>query len=274
MVEILEHGGGPCMKRATPPVQSMILRGCAALAIAWITLAFGACSTGSARTWNEPRASVQSRPFRVWTLERRDAPRLLIIGSIHGDEACAIPSLPSLNAAIAAHLSKVSVRIIEDANPDGTALRTRWNSRGVDLNRNWPTKDFHASRRNGPLPLSEPETQRTLKHIIEFAPSVILVCHAARNGPYVNFDGPAIEYATAFAQSAAVGDPRWETRASMGYPTPGSLGTYAGDERAIPILTIEFHRAHDPAAVGEALISGTLAVIDAMDRKAQVAPLP
>jgi len=30
--------------------------------------------------------------------------------------------------------------------------------------------------------------------------------------------------------------------ASIGYPTPGSLGTYAGVERKIPIITLELPR--------------------------------
>ena len=35
----------------------------------------------------------------------------------------------------------------------------------------------------------------------------------------------------------------------MGYPTPGSLGTYAGKERGIPTITYELKRGQDLASL-------------------------
>jgi protein MpaA len=53
----------------------------------------------------------------------------------------------------------------------------------------------------------------------------------------VNYNGPALELAQVMA--ACNGLP---VAADIGYPTPGSLGTWAGQERRIPTLTLEILR--------------------------------
>lgn len=206
--------------------------------------------------------SVESRPLRVWDLNHASARtilRVLIIGSIHGDEPEALAALPALKAALVEE--RISIRLIEDLNPDGTIRASRFNARGVDLNRNWPTSNFTPRPRHGDVPLSEPETRFAHDQIIRFRPDAILVIHSARSGPFVNFDGPAERMANAFAAAAKASDPKWHVRASMGYPTPGSLGTWAGVEHQIPILTIELARGHDPLLARRALIDGTRAAI-------------
>jgi len=50
----------------------------------------------------------------------------------------------------------------------------------------------------------------------------------------VNYDGPAAAWAEAV--STACG---WPVRPQIGYPTPGSLGSWLGIDRGIPILTLE-----------------------------------
>ena len=50
----------------------------------------------------------------------------------------------------------------------------------------------------------------------------------------VNYDGPAAAWAEAVA--AACG---WPARGEIGYPTPGSFGSWLGVDRGLPILTLE-----------------------------------
>jgi protein MpaA len=235
-----------------------------------LLLGLPACAPHRAAQWaqspHSPGAnSVEARPIRVWSrnapaIVQANAPRVLIVGGIHGDEPEALGALPALRAALL-NTAPVNIRFIEDLNPDGTARRTRTNANAVDLNRNWPTANFAARSRHGKAPLSEPESRFLFQHINEFRPNAIIVYHSARNGPFVNFDGPAEHLARAFADAAHASDPRWHVRASMGYPTPGSLGTWAGVERQIPILTIEFARGHDPALVERAIVDGTTAAL-------------
>jgi protein MpaA len=50
----------------------------------------------------------------------------------------------------------------------------------------------------------------------------------------VNYDGPAARWAEAVA--AACG---WPARGDIGYPTPGSFGSWLGIDRGLPVLTLE-----------------------------------
>ena len=149
----------------------------------------------------------------------------------------------SLNAGEA--ISKRGMLFIPCLNPDGLQLGQRTNANGVDLNRNFPTKnwgqnlgdnatcdDENSGYYGGKSAGSEIETQFLIDTINEFRPEIILTLHA----PYkvVNYDGPAKE--TAEKISKVINYP---VEPSIGYPTPGSFGTYAGVERQIPTITLE-----------------------------------
>lgn len=210
--------------------------------------------------WRAIGRSVHGREIRA-AMFGSGRPRVLIVGGIHGNEPEPAPGVAQLARVLKESPDRGTVLLIEDINPDGTAMGTRGNGRGVDLNRNWQTVNFVASVRHGAQPKSEPETALLASEIVAFAPEVIIVLHSIRSGPFVNFDGPAREYARAFAQAAGAADPRWTVRASMGYPTPGSLGTWAGVERQIPTLTVELARGHAPELARHAVVEGTLAVL-------------
>lgn len=127
-------------------------------------------------------------------------------------------------------------------NPDGMQLGSRTNANGVDLNRNFPTKnwgedtslagdnpsDYYGGNSAG----SEIETQFVIEVIKKYKPELIITLHA----PYkvVNYDGPAREIAEKISEII-----KYPVEASIGYPTPGSFGTYAGVERQIPTITLE-----------------------------------
>ena len=68
--------------------------------------------------------------------------------------------------------------------------------------------------------------------IEEFQPKLILTLHA----PYkvVNYDGNALVYAKEISKLTG-----YPVSSDIGYPTPGSFGTYAGIEKNIPVITLE-----------------------------------
>ena len=204
--------------------------------------------------------SVRGRPIEAVTLGDRGK-RILIIGGIHGDEPEGGRTINATIAFLRALEPDARLCVVPDINPDGTAARTRTNARGVDLNRNWPASNYRPGGSRGPAPLSEPETRALHELLASFDPELVLVCHAASNGPFVNFDGPAASHAAAFAAAAAHTDDRWHVKPDMGYPTPGSLGTYIGIDRQTPILTLEFDRGHQPEPAWAAMRDGLAAIL-------------
>lgn len=232
----------------------------ALLAIACLWLLTGCVSTRPA----EIGRSVDHAPI-VAEDHGRGRTRVYLIGLIHGDEPEGFATLDAVRP-ILRRQAGVWVRLVPDMNPDGRVAGTRGNARGIDLNRNWPASNFTAHRRRGEAPLSEPESAAVHTDLTRFRPDVLIVLHSiSRGGPFVNFDGPepAERLARVFVDAAAMtGDPRWRVVPSMGYPTPGSLGTYAGIDRGIPTLTIEFERGHDPDAARAASTAGMRAVLN------------
>ena len=163
---------------------------------------------------------------------------VLVIGCIHGDE----PQGELLINDYLEHNKNSKLMFIPCLNPDGLKAGQRTNSNGVDINRNFPTNNWELSSKNkfygGEKPASEIET-RFLTDIIEkYNPQIILALHS----PYklVNYDGDAFELALKIAEIID-----YPVEASIGYPTPGSLGTWAGIERNIKTITLELDEKAD-----------------------------
>jgi murein peptide amidase A len=149
------------------------------------------------------------------------------------------------------------VWVLPVANPDGIARGSKNSARDVDLNRNFPSRSFTTDHRPGyfpgPAPLSEPETQLVAALIARERVAAVVAVHA----PFacVNYDGPAAAWAEAVA--AVCG---WPAQADIGYPTPGSLGSWLGVDRGLPVLTLELpdrelglHAGRAAAALDEAV---------------------
>lgn len=178
---------------------------------------------------------------------------VLVLAGIHGDE----PSSVVLAQALASSLegapipSNISVVIVSRVNPDGLTSGTRVNARGVDINRNFPTKSWQpdASGKRyypGKEPASEPETQAIIRLIRKFPPGLLITIHVPLG--CINWDGPAESIARIMARSNG-----YPLRSNIGYPTPGSLGTYAGIERKIPTITLELRAAASAELIQENL---------------------
>jgi len=180
-------------------------------------------------------------PLEVWRPSH--SCRLLVHAGIHGEE-------PETTFALSRALRSLSQRpphcaVVLAANPDGLIRGTRGNARGVDLNRNFPASDWrsdpvtHRSTLDDPsdvvlspgsAPGSEAETRALIALIAELQPEAVIALHAplaciddAKQGPLA----------------------RWLSRrtglplvSNIGYPTPGSLGTWGG-EQGIAVVTYE-----------------------------------
>jgi protein MpaA len=174
---------------------------------------------------------------------------LLLLGVIHGNEPDGADLLEKLAARLRARpheLEEKRAIIIPVVNPDGLARKTRGNARGVDLNRNFPAESWTPGKKHGRHPSSEPETRMLLGIIRDHEPARILAVHSPLH--CVNYDGPARELASEMADLSG-----YPLREDIGYPTPGSLGSYAGADLGIPTITLELPRSRPGPADVEAL---------------------
>jgi len=192
-------------------------------------------------------------PLEVW---RPAGPcKLLIFAAIHGEE-------PETTFALSRALRQLSdpsphCAVVLAANPDGLTRGTRGNAHGVELNRNFPTGDWqpdpvpHRSTLDDPRdvllspgahPGSEPETQALIALIHELKPESVIALHA----PLACIDDP---------KQSPLG--KWLAESSglplvedVGYPTPGSFGTW-GAENGVAVITYEFPLTTTDALVRE-----------------------
>lgn len=164
---------------------------------------------------------------------------ILFIGGVHGDEPegvrLAEDWLKDLQAKAFPQKAWVLIPCI---NPDGFANKQRTNGNKVDLNRNFPSKCWSTEHDKdryypGPNPGSEPEVIALVDLISEVSPSLIIHFHSWK---------PMIVYSNIKAEAAALeleACSGYKAKSEIGYPTPGSLGEYAGNDLDIGVVCIE-----------------------------------
>ena len=218
--------------------------------------------------------SVEGRPIELWA-DPAGPNGTLIIGGVHGDEPASIDLVREF-----APPRGNPVALLPLANPDGFARASRYNARGVDINRNaafnWRADSEEPS---GDAPWSEPETRALQQFILHWRPAKIIALHWAL--AEIDADGvqsTALAEAMWHALSAAERRPyrlRF-TDAEQGRQRlletdaecPGSLGRWAGygliypDESRPAMITLEL--PYDASAPrGESLPEDHLDVIRA-----------
>lgn len=194
--------------------------------------------------------SVQGRLIEAHVHGRSTDRVIIVFGGFHGDEpksvtvARRLVELLESEAALSRVVRWVVVCVV---NPDGYEGRKRRNANRVDINRNFPTRNWTTTSRRsrmfgGDKPASEPETRAVMAAVRRYRPVRIITIHSINGGRECNnYDGPG--EAVAAAMGCANGYP---VTASIGYPTPGSFGTWAGVERNIPTITLELPAHHSP----------------------------
>jgi protein MpaA len=191
--------------------------------------------------------SIEGRPIELFVFGE-GGETTLIIGGIHGNEATGSYVAIALIEYLKEHPDIYAGRCIMIApavNPDGLAAGTRGNANGIDINRNFPATNFprRPDRKfgGGRKPLSEPETQAIRDAIEHARPAKIISLHSIRRGRHGNnFDGPARDLAEEMSRYNG-----YPVLSTMGYPTPGSLGSWAGVDQGIPTITLELPRDAD-----------------------------
>jgi protein MpaA len=212
--------------------------------------------------WNHVRNSNLGTPL-IWTVfgdEETDAVKnaTLVMCGVHGDEITPVKFCWDLIKELKEnHTFKDKLVIVAPlVAPDSffKSRPTRTNGRGVDVNRNFPTRDWkteahkkwkHQLRHDkrkfpGPYAASEQETIFQMNLILRYKPNKVISVHAPLT--LLDYDGPSLKAEN--GKSAKVLLEQMSEKSSgykvSNYPIfPGSLGNWAGKEKHIPTYTLE-----------------------------------
>ncbi len=170
-----------------------------------------------------------------------EAPRYIyLMAGVHGDEVEGVHCLKEIYSWLK-ELDSTQIDlplvVIPIVNVDGVAAGTRINANGVDLNRNLPTASWESEYTEdkynpGKAPLSEPENQYLDQLFKVYPPAFILSIHSWK--PIINYNGDCQDVAQLLAKHN-----NYPVADDIGYPTPGSLGTYGSVDLKSPVLTFE-----------------------------------
>lgn len=190
--------------------------------------------------------SLEGVPLTVYLPDQAPAD-VVVLAAIHGDEAETTVAVSEALRCLPRGDLKAAVILC--GNPDGMLRGTRGNAGGVDLNRNFPTSNwspdpvFYKSRSNdardialspGAQPASEPETRALLSLLDQLKPRAVVSLHSAL--ACVD-DAGASHLGRQLADRCAL-----PFLTEIGYPTPGSMGTWAG-EQGLTLVTLELEDA-------------------------------
>lgn len=232
------------------------------------------CETFS---WEHHRSSVLGDPL-MWTtfgdVSDEEQPSFkekdvtIVMCGVHGDEITPVKFCFDLMYYLrdayadperAKDFKNKVVLVAPLVNPDSYFKKkpTRTNARGVDVNRNFPTKDWQLEarqiwmskfrkdkRRNpGTKALSEPEVVFQVNLIKRYSPDKIVSVHSPLT--LLDYDGPSVPVTNGLDGNKAQELLIQMSKDASGYKIkdypffPGSLGNWAGQERNIPTFTLE-----------------------------------
>ncbi len=209
-------------------------------------------------------------PIEAWRWVTPGAPELLVLGGVHGDEVegviCAFGLIDRLRGGLP---WRASLTIVPTFNLDGVLATRRTNGNGVDLNRNLPSNDWNPKAFNdryppGPFACSEPENQALVNWLKAWPAQFIVSLHSFSKF-LLNINGDCQQEAEAMARVN-----HYPIEPSMGYPTPGCLGTYAGIERQMPTITYELHRGMKTEEILKVHVDAVLAGLAVAAKKGNV----
>lgn len=214
-----------------------------------VSMLAGSSAQAVADVWSSHTTgkSVRGTTIKAWRFGT-GSKRVLIVGGMHGNEY-GDDVARALVAYLKAHPSAVpedtEIHIVPMLNPDGIRHGTRGNARRVDLNRNFPTKDWRRTLAKGDpsralgltggyKPASEPETRALLWYTRGRGFDAVVALHSKAG---------LITYAGTGAKAIAT---RMSKRTGLrlgfvGYDSTirGSLGRYYSAGLRIPAVTVE-----------------------------------
>lgn len=186
----------------------------------------------------EPGKTVLGEKISAFKTKLESHKYLYLIAGVHGDEPEGVFVLEKLFSWLKTqHHFELPLVVVPIVNIDGYKKNSRVNHNLVDLNRNLPTEDWEkvateAKYNPGNEPLSEPENQYLNSLFKKYKPGFILSFHSWK--PILNYNGDCEDIASFLAKFNS-----YPIDGDIGYPTPGSMGTYGSTVLDCPVLTFE-----------------------------------
>ena len=186
-----------------------------------------------------PGLSVEEVEIPVFKTDIKAKKYIYLLSGTHGDEVEGVYVLQKYFEWLRSddELEELPLIVIPILNVDGYKQGTIVNSHAVDLNSNYQTKDWSADFKKdkynpGPSANSEPENQFLLKLFEKFEPGIVLSFHTWK--PIINYNGQCKDIAEFIAKYN-----HYPISEDIGYPTPGSLGTYVPETYGTGVITFE-----------------------------------
>ena len=177
---------------------------------------------------------------------------ILYTGSIHGNEHSAgflmNAWIDELDANARSIPAGTRIVVIPSVNPDGTAANSRYNSNGVDLNRNYNTSDWQQDTQTvdgdpvpgggGGSPGSERETQVLMAYTNELRPRLTMSYHSSAAYAIGNQCGDSASLAATYARLTGYSNMTGVSGA-FGYQITGTYDDWMCERLGLTSVLIE-----------------------------------
>jgi protein MpaA len=188
-----------------------------------------------------------------------DQAKILVMSGLHGDELEGV----ALTTMMVSHLFEKDSELLRQtiflpiANPDGFVFHQRWNFNKVDLNRNWPTKDWSAKVTNpryppGPSAASEVETKHLLAFLEKSSIQFVIDLHSYKDSVLLPLFHTINESLTENLKtlSTELSVPIEYEQDNLGYSISGGFHTWCFENK-IQNLTVEVEKGLGQFAIRE-----------------------
>lgn len=185
---------------------------------------------------------------------------ILYTATLHGNEVSAKRLMDAWINELEANVERIpagrKVVVIPVLNPDGYALGTRPNARGVDLNRNWDVSDWQSNitdTGNNPIagggglkPMSEPETQVLAKYTRSVRPRLTMSFHAQASVVIANQAADSTSIASQYARTAGYSHGTGLSSSIFAYQITGTYDDWIAEELGLASVLVELSSRTDP----------------------------
>lgn len=195
--------------------------------------------------------SVQGRSIMAYSFGS-GASTILFTGGIHGSEPSGATTMQAWVQYLQAYGNIVPadkrIVIVPNTNPDGIAAGTRNNSRGVNIDRNFPASNWQSSietasgtlpNGGGTSPGSEPETAALITLTRQLRPRLAISFHAQGRLVGANKVGDSVAVGNIYAGIVGYATMFNNPEAVMGYAITGEYEDWMGEEMGIAAILIE-----------------------------------